>query len=98
MGGYFQTVANPQLKLQWFPQNRAHVKSIEQLILPNAYYEDIDHSHSEGGKTVSEQDVLYEAAKGVATITINRPSKYNALNTAVVSTLRDFFKQAEEDS
>ena len=47
---------------------------------------------------MSEQDVLYEAADGVATITINRPAKYNALNTAVVTTLRELFKKAEEDS
>ena len=47
---------------------------------------------------MSEQDVLYEAVDGVATITINRPTKYNALNTAVVTTLRELFKKAEEDS
>ena len=46
---------------------------------------------------MSEQEVLYEIAAGVATITINRPAKYNALNTSVVTTLREFFKQAEED-
>lgn len=47
---------------------------------------------------MSEQEVLYEVADGVATITINRPAKYNALNTAVVTTLRDFFKKSEEDN
>jgi enoyl-CoA hydratase len=47
---------------------------------------------------VSEQEVLYEVADGIATITINRPAKYNALNGAVVTTLKDFFKKAEEDS
>jgi enoyl-CoA hydratase len=46
---------------------------------------------------VSEQDVLYEAADGIATITINRPDKYNALNTSVVLKLREFFEQAEND-
>jgi len=46
---------------------------------------------------VSEQEVLYEVADGVATITINRPAKYNALNTSVVTTLRELFKKAEED-
>ncbi|MFW9794075.1 MAG: enoyl-CoA hydratase/isomerase family protein [Candidatus Thorarchaeota archaeon] len=46
---------------------------------------------------MSEQEVLYEAADGVATITINRPAKYNALNTTVVTTLRELFKKAEED-
>ncbi|MHA1577681.1 MAG: enoyl-CoA hydratase/isomerase family protein, partial [Candidatus Thorarchaeota archaeon] len=34
---------------------------------------------------------------GIATITINRPSKYNALNSTVVSKLTEFFKQAETD-
>jgi enoyl-CoA hydratase len=46
---------------------------------------------------VSEQEVLYEVTDGVATITINRPAKYNALNTSVVSTLRELFKKAEDD-
>jgi len=46
---------------------------------------------------VSEQDVLYETADGIATITINRPDKYNALNTSVVLKLREFFEQAEND-
>jgi enoyl-CoA hydratase len=47
---------------------------------------------------VSEQEVLYEVNDGIATITINRPAKYNALNTDVITTLRDFFKKAEEDN
>jgi len=46
---------------------------------------------------MTEQEVLYEAAEGIATITINRPAKYNALNSAVVKTLRDLFKKAEDD-
>jgi len=46
---------------------------------------------------VSEQEVLYEVVDGVATITINRPAKYNALNSSVVTTLREFFKKAEEN-
>jgi enoyl-CoA hydratase len=45
----------------------------------------------------SEQDVLYQVAEGVATITINRPKKLNALNMAVIKTMRGFFQQAEED-
>ena len=48
-------------------------------------------------KTVSDEDVLYEAKDGVATITINRPDKYNALNTSVVTKLRELFGQAEDD-
>ncbi|TFF83772.1 crotonase [Candidatus Thorarchaeota archaeon] len=47
---------------------------------------------------MSDEDVLYEVADGVATVTINRPSKYNALNIAVVKKLRELFKKAEEDN
>jgi len=50
-----------------------------------------------GGSAVSEQEVLYEVADRIATITINRPSKYNALNTMVRASLSEFFKKAEED-
>ncbi|MGD9395793.1 MAG: enoyl-CoA hydratase-related protein [Candidatus Thorarchaeota archaeon] len=46
---------------------------------------------------MSEEEVLYEVADGVATITINRPAKYNALNQTVRAALNDFFKKAEED-
>ena len=46
---------------------------------------------------MSEQDVLYNVEDGVATITINRPDKLNALNVAVVKTLREYFRKAEED-
>ncbi|MFW9846035.1 MAG: enoyl-CoA hydratase/isomerase family protein [Candidatus Thorarchaeota archaeon] len=46
---------------------------------------------------MSEEDVLYEVEDNVATITINRPSKYNALNMAVVKTMRELFQKAEED-
>ncbi len=43
------------------------------------------------------EDVLYEIDDEVATVTINRPDKYNALNVAVIKRLRELFKQAEED-
>ena len=46
---------------------------------------------------MSEQEVLYEVADGVATITINRPAKYNALNQTVRAALHNFFKTAAED-
>jgi enoyl-CoA hydratase len=46
---------------------------------------------------MSDEDVLYDAQDGIASITINRPQKYNALNVAVVTKLRELFKQAEED-
>jgi enoyl-CoA hydratase len=42
-------------------------------------------------------EVLYEVEDGVAIITINRPEKYNALNTDVVDAIRNFFQKAEED-
>ena len=45
----------------------------------------------------SEQEVLYQVAEGVATITINRPKKLNALNMAVIKTIRGYFQQAEKD-
>jgi enoyl-CoA hydratase len=46
---------------------------------------------------VSEKEVLYSVENGVATITINRVEKYNALNRSVKKTLVTLFKQAEED-
>jgi enoyl-CoA hydratase len=46
---------------------------------------------------MSEEDVLYEVQDGIAKITINRPQKYNALNVAVVTRMKELFKQAEED-
>jgi len=46
---------------------------------------------------MSEEIVLYEATDGVAKITINRPTKYNALNVAVVSKLKEMMKKAEAD-
>ncbi|RDE14329.1 MAG: crotonase [Candidatus Thorarchaeota archaeon] len=47
---------------------------------------------------MSEQEVLYEVADGVAVITINRPAKYNALNSSIVSTMKRLFKKAESDN
>ena len=46
---------------------------------------------------MSEEIVLYEELGGVAKITINRPSKYNALNTSVVSKLTELMKKAEDN-
>jgi enoyl-CoA hydratase len=46
---------------------------------------------------MSEEDVLFSVSDGVATITINRPSKYNALNADVIKTLREYFEKVEKD-
>ncbi len=40
--------------------------------------------------------VLYESNDGIATITINRPEKMNALSEQVVADLRDAFNRLEE--
>ena len=47
--------------------------------------------------SMSEEVVLYETIDNVAKITINRPSKYNALNSAVRSALTEMMKNAEND-
>lgn len=46
---------------------------------------------------MSEEEVLYEVADGIATIIINRPAKYNALNQTVRASLNEYFKKAETD-
>ena len=47
---------------------------------------------------MSEEDVLYSVSNSIATITINRPSKYNALNSDVIRTLHEFFEMVENDA
>jgi enoyl-CoA hydratase/carnithine racemase len=42
-------------------------------------------------------EVLYEAAGGVARVTINRPERRNALSWTVMSELRDAFEAAKAD-
>lgn len=42
-------------------------------------------------------NILSETTKGLTTITINRPSKLNALNKETISELHQAFKLAEED-
>ncbi|UCE09626.1 MAG: enoyl-CoA hydratase/isomerase family protein [Candidatus Thorarchaeota archaeon] len=46
---------------------------------------------------MSEEVVLLDMSNGIATITINRPDKYNALNSEVVTKIREFMQKAEED-
>src|SRR5580765_1877692 len=41
--------------------------------------------------------VLYDVTKGVATITINRPDRRNALSWQVMTELRDAFEVAKQD-
>ncbi|MFW9890518.1 MAG: enoyl-CoA hydratase/isomerase family protein [Candidatus Thorarchaeota archaeon] len=47
---------------------------------------------------MSDNEVLYNTADAVATITVNRPEKYNALNMSVKKTLYELFRRAEDDS
>ncbi len=44
-----------------------------------------------------ERLVLYSAVDGVATLTLNRPEKRNALNSALVGALKDALSRAEAD-
>lgn len=41
--------------------------------------------------------MLYEVRDATATITVNRPDRYNALNVLVKNTLLEMFKRANED-
>ncbi|MCW5518224.1 enoyl-CoA hydratase/isomerase family protein [Aureitalea sp. L0-47] len=43
------------------------------------------------------ENVLFDSENGITTITINRPSKLNALNRKTIQELHDAFKAAEED-
>jgi enoyl-CoA hydratase len=43
------------------------------------------------------ENVLFDSENGITTITINRPSKLNALNRETIQELHDAFKVAEED-
>jgi enoyl-CoA hydratase/carnithine racemase len=42
-------------------------------------------------------DILYEASRGVATITLNRPEKLNALRAGTYEELREAFRAADMD-
>lgn len=43
------------------------------------------------------ENILSETQEGLTTITINRPSKLNALNSATIKELHQAFKKADED-
>lgn len=43
------------------------------------------------------ENILSQFNNGITTITINRPSKLNALNSATIKELHDAFKNADED-
>ena len=47
---------------------------------------------------MQDDEVLYSINDAIATITVNRPEKYNALNMTVKKTLHKMFKQAEDDA
>lgn len=44
------------------------------------------------------ENLLYDTADGVATVTLNRPQSYNALSFATLEELKDAFKQISRDS
>ncbi|NND63161.1 MAG: enoyl-CoA hydratase [Flavobacteriaceae bacterium] len=47
---------------------------------------------------MSYENILVNSSNGITTITINRPSKLNALNQETIKELHDAFKEADEDS
>lgn len=44
------------------------------------------------------ENILFEHTKGVATITINRPKKLNALNKATIQELHEAFSEAQDNA
>jgi enoyl-CoA hydratase/carnithine racemase len=46
---------------------------------------------------MSDKDILYEAAEGIATITLNRPERMNALTHALETEMHRLFDEADAD-
>ncbi len=46
---------------------------------------------------MSYNNILFQSENGISTITINRPSKLNALNKETIKELHQAFKKADED-
>ena len=46
---------------------------------------------------MSYENILVEKASGIATVTINRPTKLNALNRATINELNEAFTEADKD-
>ena len=47
---------------------------------------------------MSYNNILVKENNGITTITINRPSKLNALNKATIEELHDAFEEADNDT
>src|SRR4051794_2088859 len=48
-------------------------------------------------KIMNYENILVEKANGIATISINRPSKLNALNQATINELHVAFKETDQE-
>ena len=46
---------------------------------------------------MADQNILIDTVQGVSIVTINRPSKLNALNKATIQELHDVLSECDED-